>query len=299
VQRFVTRDYPSLEAIVTDFLQDEPVAAACFGLAGPVLGSVGRVTNLDWRVDRDDLEQALGGCPVLLLNDLESMAHGVPTLGPEQLLTLNAGRKRPGHAAVIAAGTGLGEALLFWNGSDHAVVPGEGGHADFAPRDELETAFLHYLRDRDGGPVSWEHVLSGRGLTSLYAFLRDREPGRERPELAARMQQDDAAPVVCQAALDGSCGLCGEALQLFVSLYGAEAGNLALRTLCRGGLYVGGGIAARIAVKLAEGPFMRAFVAKDRMADLLAEVPVHVILDDTTALVGAARCARRRLAAVP
>jgi glucokinase len=298
LRRLPSRDYPSLEALLVDAApRNAGVRAASLGVAGPVTEEAGEITNLGWTVTGDSLRSALGVDHVLLLNDLEAMAHGIPLLGPEQVLTLSpGGGLRRGHAALIAAGTGLGECFLCWNGREHVPAPGEAGHTDFAPRTPLEIELLERLLARERGPVSWERVLSGSGLVALYEFLRDRGSFEELPSVAAEMHTADPASVIYRAGSDGRCSLSAAALDFFVELYGAEAGNLALRTLPMGGLYVGGGIAARMAPRFAEGAFMRAFLAKDRMSSLLAEVPVRLILEETTALLGAARWAQRRLA---
>jgi len=207
---------------------------------------------------------------------------------------LNAGEPIAGAPkALIASGTGLGEAAVYTRGSTQFVTASESGHADFAPADELQVQLLNYLWRRFT-PVSWDRVLSGPGLGFIYEFMRDKNPEKERPDVAARIGTEDAGAVIAGAALRKECELCSAALDLFVSIYGSEAGNHALRTLARGGVYLGGGIAPKIAVKLREGNFMQSFCHKDRMEDFLRRVPVYVIMNDETALLGAARYAHRR-----
>ncbi len=290
-QRYRSADFPSLLAIVREFMTGEaPVEAAGFGVAGPVQDGRVHATNLPWLVDARALSEALGHAPVALLNDVEALGLGIEMLAGADLAPLNPGHPSPGHRAVIAAGTGLGEAFLYWDGTRHRAVATEGGHSDFAPRNDLEVELLRYLA-RDYGHVSWERVLSGPGLVNCYRFLRDTGRGQEPPELAARMRREDPAAVVSELALAGGSRLCEDALDLFCSLYGSEAGNLTLKTLALNGVYVGGGIAPRILARLQSGGFMKAFRDKGRMGDVLHHVPVSVIVRPGTALCGAARAA--------
>jgi glucokinase len=290
---YASQEHPGLAPIVRSFLHDAGarVDRACFGIAGPVkLGGV-KGTNLAWTVDAGALAAETGIAWVRLMNDLEAKARGVAMLRPSDVLTLNAGDPDPhGAAAVIAAGTGLGEAGLHWDGRVHQPYPSEGGHSDFAPRTDLEIELLQWLRPQVG-VVSWEHVLSGRGLFNLYRFLRDTGRGDEPAWLRDALKAGDPPKVVSGMALDGRSALCAAAVDLFATLYGAEAGNLALKMLATAGVYLGGGIAPNIAPRLQSGLFMAAFVAKDRMQPLLASIPVHVILNQATALYGAARFA--------
>jgi glucokinase len=295
IRRAATRDFASLEALVRGMLPEGSAAeTGCFGVPGPVVGGASDVTNLGWTVDESGVGRALGLRRAILINDVEAMAYGIPLLAPRQLRTLNAGRPVPAsNAALIAAGTGLGESVLCWNGSEHVPFASEAGHADFAPRTALEVELLEYLQ-RSIPHVSWEWVLSGAGLLNLYAFLRDRGEAPELAHVAAAMREQDPGSVIARAGLSGECALSAATLELFVTLYGAEAGNLALRSMATAGVYVGGGIAAKLADALASGSFMKAFIAKDRMETLLAGIPVRLILDETTALLGAARVARLR-----
>jgi glucokinase len=295
-QTYRSREHTGLDEIVGAFVaaRDLKPAHACFGIAGPVRQGVARTPNLPWVVDAARLASGLGLGEVVLLNDLEANAYGVWELAPADFAVLNAGAPgAAGNAAIISAGTGLGEAGFYWDGRQHRPFACEGGHADFAPRNDVEAELLLHLWKKLGH-VSYERVLSGPGLYLLYEFLRDSGRGPEGPRVRERMRHEDPSAVVSQEALAGSCGLCVQALDLFVSLYGAEAGNLALKILTTGGVYVGGGIAPKILPKLQGGAFLEAFVSKGRMRPLLEAIPVRVILNDKTALLGAARCAALR-----
>jgi glucokinase len=236
----------------------------------------------------------LGIRTVELINDLEANAYGIVLLEPRDFVVLNEGvPDASGTAALISAGTGLGEAGLHWEGNHYQPFPSEGGHADFAPRNELEVDLLLFLLNQYEH-VSYERVLSGSGLYNIYKFLRDTGRGDEPVWLADQMRLEDPSAVISRAALEGSCELCVHALDEFISFYGAEAGNLALKFMATGGVFVGGGIAPKIIQKLRGSGFMEAFVAKGRMKQLLESIPVRVILNDKTALVGAARYAMLR-----
>jgi glucokinase len=290
---FASREHPDLTAIVEKFLSSGnlPIEIACFGVAGPVQQGRTQATNLPWLVDARRLERELRINTVHLLNDLEANAYGIALLPVEDLVVLNQGAPdASGNAAVIAAGTGLGEAGLYWDGRQYHPFACEGGHSSFAPTDHLQVELLSYLM-RDFSHVSWERVVSGPGLLSIYQFLRETGRGEEPAWLAAEMQRDDPSAVISQAALAGTNALCEQALDLFVSLYGAEAGNVALKIMATGGVYVGGGIAPKIIKKLIEPHFMEAFVAKGRLQPLVQDIPVRVIMNDKTALLGAARFA--------
>jgi len=295
-QTYPSREHAGLDEIVGKFVASHAVTArhACFGIAGPVRDGRVQTPNLPWLVDAAAMAAQLGLPAVDLLNDLEANAWGVAALTPSDLLTLNAGAPGAhGNACVVAAGTGLGEAGMYWDGTMHRAFGCEGGHVDFAPRDADEIDLLRHLQARFGH-VSSERVISGPGLVNVYGFLRDTGRGKEAAGIAAAMRERDAAGVIAQAALDGTCALCAKALDLMVSLYGAEAGNAALKYMASGGVYIGGGIAPKIARKLADGAFIRAFVAKGRMQPLLEAMPVHVILNPKTALLGSARYAAVR-----
>ena len=288
-----SHELESLESAVEAFLLGAPrvkVGGGCVGVAGPVVDGRCVATNLPWVVDERRLSAA-AGAPVKLINDLEAAAHGVLTLPAEQFLALQPGAAKPGgNLALIAAGTGLGQALVVTDGQGYRVVPSEGGHADFAPADELQVDLLRYLR-AEFGHVSWERILSGPGLANIYHFLQARA-GHAAPDwLRARLQREDPGAVIGEVGLAGRDPVCAEALDLFVSIYGAQAGNLALETLALGGLVVGGGIAPKIKSKLADGRFMAAFRAKGRMEPLLASIPVRAALDARAGLLGAAHVA--------
>ena len=292
-ERFPSRDAGSLLDIVCRFAATQGLAAnrACFGIAGPVRQGRVRTPNLPWSVDAGELAQALKLPGVQLINDLEANAYGIDLLGTDDLLALNRGVPDPtGTIAVVSAGTGLGEALAYWDGTAHRPLSSEGGHADFAPRNELETELLLFLR-AEHGRVSTERVVSGPGLRNIYRFLRDARHVPETPAVAEAMRHDDPSAVISRAALAGECPLCGQVLDLFISLYGAEAGNVALQTLATGGVYLGGGIAPKIIERLKGPGFMLAFSTKGRLSPLLENIPVRVILNDRTALLGAGRCA--------
>jgi glucokinase len=292
-ETFPSREHSSLDEIVRQFVATHrhPVSLAGFGIAGPVKGGRSETTNLPWMVDAQQLAGELGLPTVALINDLEANAYGIAALETKDFVILNPGApKAIGNAAIIAAGTGLGEAGFYWDGKLPLPFACEGGHSDFAPRNEIEIELLRYLLGKFGH-VSYERVLSGPGLYNIYQFLRDTGHGEEPVWLADEMRERDPAAVISQTALAGRSALCVHALNLFVSLYGAEAGNLALKVMAIGGVFVGGGIAPKILPKLQEPLFMEAFVAKGRMQPLLEAMPVAVILNDHTALFGAARCA--------
>ena len=286
---YPSRDYTMFEELLGDFLfgADIPRHAA-FGIAGPVAGRAVQTTNLPWHIDADALQRQFSLAHCTLLNDLEAMACGLPALGADDVLTLQAGAPDArGNAAVIAAGTGLGEAGLFWDGLQHHPFATEGGHASFSPGDELEIALLQYLRQRHRH-VSWERVVSGMGLPGLHEFLRSYRQAAAPQWLIEEMKNGDAAAAITNAALSGRDEICVETLHRFVRLYGAEAGNLALKMMSRGGLYLGGGIAPKILPLLREGAFLDAFLNKGRMRPLLEAMPVKVILNDRATLFGAA-----------
>ena len=290
-KHFSSREAGSLQEIVSRFIAEEGLTAerACFGIAGPILQGRVRTPNLPWSVDAVELARLLKMPAVELINDLEANAFGIDLLGADDMVVLNRGVPDPaGTIAVVSAGTGLGEALAYWDGSAHRPLRSEGGHADFAPRTELETELLLFLR-AEHGRVSTERVVSGPGLRNIYRFLRDSRHIAESPAVAVAMQQGDPSAAISRAALAGECPLCEQTLDIFVALYGAEAGNVALRGLATGGVYLGGGIAPKIIERLKGPGFMLAFTAKGRLSPLLENIPVRVILNDRTALLGAAR----------
>ena len=293
---YSSRDFASLQEIAQKFLNERKlkVQYACFGIAGPVKQGRVEVTNLPWVIVDKDLTHALNLKQTWLINDLEANAHGIHGLVPEDFVMLNAGEERAvGNAAIISAGTGLGEAGLFWDGNRHLPIASEGGHADFAPRTDLDIDLLVYLRERLG-QVEWESVLSGPGQYHIYQFLRDTKRCEEPAWLAAELRADEPPRVITRAALDNKSELCVKSLDLFVCYYGAEAANLALKVFATGGVYIGGGIAPKIIDKLKDGRFMEAFLGENRLKDLLQAMPVRVIMNDKTALIGAARFAAMR-----
>lgn len=297
---FPSGQHSGLDEIVAKFVaanNNLRPEAACFGIAGPVRN--GRVTasNLPWVVESQSLADELKLKQVLLINDLEANAWGIPALAPSDVVPLNKVEGTPtGNQAVIAAGTGLGEAGMYWDGKQHHIFASEGGHGDFAPRNELETDLLRYLQGRFGH-VSYERIVSGPGLVNVYHFLRDTGRGQEPAWLTEEMAKSDPGAAISKAAVGGKCPLCEQAVDLFVSIYGAEAGNLALKLMTTGGMYLGGGIAPKMLPKLSGPLFMESFVKKGRMQALLESMPVKVITNDKTALLGAARCAAANLAA--
>lgn len=293
-ERVPTNGSPSLDALLRGFLERTGVrpTRVVLGIAGPVADNRCITTNLPWQVDGETLSRELGA-PVRLINDLEATGWGLSTLGESDLLTLQAGVRAAGNRALIAAGTGLGEAILHWDGESWLPMASEGGHTDFGPRDALEDELLRWLRARHGR-VSYERVLSGPGLADLYRFFRDTGRGDEPREVAHAFDDaPDPAVVVTSTALDGSCERARLALERFVAIYGAEAGNLALKALALGGVFVGGGIAPRLLSVLSRGGFTRAFFDKGRLSPVLTRIPVAVVLDSRTAVWGAAAYARR------
>ncbi len=292
---FPSRGYEGLDGIVEEFLGqiDAEVSSAAFGVAGPVIGRRVEVTNLPWVIDAIQLEKALGLSPVRLLNDLAAIASGVPFLEPDEMRTLQATQPDPeGAIAVVAPGTGLGEAFLTWDQDTGRYLPhaSEGGHTDFGPTTPRQIQLLRYLWARHDH-VSYELVCSGMGIPNLYAYFRSGGYAEEPDWLAEELSEaDDPTPVIVQAALDEErpCELCQLVLDTFVSILGAEAGNLALKVMATGGVYLGGGIPPRIIPSLEQGDFLEAFRAKGRHSDLMERMPVHVILNPEVALLGAA-----------
>lgn len=296
--RFPAKEYAGLEAIVQEFLGGDRPTAACFGVPGPVRQGRLRLTNLPWTLDSRELAANLGIEHVFLINDLEANGYGIAELQPDQIHTLSEGDpSQLGNRALIAAGTGLGEGLLTWNGRTHTPYPSEGGHADYAPRNEDEIDLLRFLKQKYNGRISWERVVSGMGMTNIYEFLRDVR-GMDVPKWLAEQigAAADCNSVITEMALTGKSEICVRTLDMFVSAYGAEAGNLALKVLSVGGMYIGGGIAPRILEKLKDGTFMKAFTDKGRLSQLLINMPVRVILESRAAVLGAAAFAEARAA---
>lgn len=292
-QIYPSHEYHNLESALRAFLTTHKVSAttACFGVAGPVRKGIAVLPNLGWAVDASSLAHEIGIERAGLINDLEANAYGIAALDASDLSVINPGAADAiGNAAVISAGTGLGEAGLYWDGKILRPFACEGGHADFAPTDPLETEMLAWLQ-KQYTHVSWERVLSGHGLLDIYRFLRDTGRGEEPAWLAEELKNEDPPPVITRVALEKRSPLCEMALDLVVVLLGAEAANLALKIMATGGVYLGGGIVPSILRKLKEPAFMRAFTNKGRMSDMLSAIPVKAILNDGAALLGAARCA--------
>jgi len=289
-ETFRSREHESFDAIVRLFRERHPgkVSLAGVGVAGPVKDGCSEATNLPWVVDARRLSRDTGAEQAHLLNDLEAYAHGIAVLGPEDVYELNAGEPGAvGNRAVIAAGTGLGEAGLFWDGATWHPFGTEGGHADFAPANELEIELLRFLL-KQHERVSWERFVSGLGIVNIYRFFKETGREEEPPWLAEAMRAGDPGAVISEGARGGRSRLCERTLEMFVALYGAETGDLALKVMARGGVYVGGGMAAKNLEALKAGGFLQRFMAKGRMSPLLRAMPVRVILNERTGLLGAA-----------
>jgi len=291
LRTFPSKRFSGLVPVLQEFLAGDQnkIDSACFGIAGPVVDGKVKTPNLPWMIDTEELRRSLKLASVSLLNDLEAGAYGIFTLDDDEFFTLNEGTLRQsGNKALIAAGTGLGQSILHDDGRHFHPLASEGGHADFAPRDELEIELLRYLIARFGH-VSYERVISGPGLYNVYRFFKESR-GLEEPKALTEQfaAADDPSAVISKAALANETEICVKSLALFVSIYGAEAGNLALRAESVRGLYIGGGIAPKILDKLKDGTFMRAFVDKGRYTELLTGIPVQVVLNDQAALRGAA-----------
>jgi glucokinase len=296
---YSSQEYDALGEVVKAFLNEEPTSFdnACFGVAGPVRSGRARATNLPWVVDDGDLSRSLNA-RVSVINDLEAGAWSIPVLQEDQVALLKEGNADPrGHGAVIAPGTGLGEAGLFFDGTDLLPFASEGGHTEFAPANDVERGIQVELASRFGH-VSWERVVSGPGLIALHQYLRTRHPSRAFPEcpLEPPTTSDAGPPDISDSARNGGCPVCVETMDRFCRLLGVKAGNLALTLLATRGVWIGGGIAANILDFLRNGGFREGFTAKGRMKPLLDRIPVHVILEEHAPLLGAARCALLRAA---
>jgi len=292
---FASREHHDLGEIVNQFLDDSGPRpeVACFGIAGPIQNGRVATSNLPWVIEQSRLARQIGLPSTLLINDLEAIAWGIGALAADDLVPLNrVSGSVVGNQAVIAPGTGLGEAGLFWDGVRHHVFACEGGHSDFAPQGELQIELLKFLEARFGH-VSYERIVSGPGLVNVYEFLRDSGCGKESPELAARLAKGDAAAAISGAALDGSSPLAEKALDLWVSVYGGEASNLALKVMATGGLFLAG-ISPKVLPRLKSSLFMEAFLHKGRLRAVLELIPVQVVTNEKAGLVGAARCAAVR-----
>lgn len=294
-EKYKSIEHGSLSVIVRNFLSKHSakIESACFGVPGVVIDGKCHPTNLPWVVEAEILSKEIGIPHVFLINDLEANAHGITCLSPNELFVLNKGKKQNGNQAIISAGTGLGEAGIFWDGKSHHPFATEGGHESFAPVNEIEIALLQYLK-REFAHVSFERILSGSGLLRVYQFLVETGVETEKEDLKKAIKEGDSPRMITDFAIRGVSKVCKKALQLFVSIYGSEAGNLAMKMFSIGGMYIGGGIAPKILDEMKAGEFMRRFTAKGRMQHFLSEIPVSIILNENTALLGTAEYARKK-----
>jgi glucokinase len=293
---FPSREHSEFGEIVSQFLDDSGTRpeVACFGIAGPVRNGRVETSNLPWVIEQSHLAKQIHLPSTWLINDLEASAWGIGALSMADLVPLNqVTGPVAGNQAVIAPGTGLGQAGLYWDGQRHSVFACEGGHADFAPQGELQIELLRYLANRFGH-VSYERVLSGPGLVNVYEFLRESGKDKESSELAAEIKKGDAAAAISRAAIAGTSSLAEKALDLWIAVYGAEASNLALKIMATGGLFLTGGISPKILDKLKGPIFMQAFLQKGRLRPLVEAIPVQVVTNEKAGLLGAARCAAVR-----
>ncbi|HRW58695.1 MAG TPA: glucokinase [Chlamydiales bacterium] len=287
---YASNDYSSFAKVLEDFLKDvkEPIVGACFGIAGPIKNQRCQATNLPWVIDAKELSIQFSIPKVYLINDLEANAYGLSCLSPKEFYVLNEGRQNLGNAALISAGTGLGEAGLFWDGSKHIPFACEGGHSDFAPQDDLQIDLFEFLQKKYGH-VSYERVVSGMGIQNIYEFLAATKRIELNESLENEMKKSDPARIITEKAMKKEIEGCEKTLDIFMSIYGAEAGNAALKYLAVSGIYLGGGIAPKILSLLKEGIFMRSFIKKGRFASLMKDIPVKIVLNDKAALLGARR----------
>lgn len=294
-QKFFNRYYTTFAEVLKDFLTGNKlkIERACFGVAGPIFYNRCEATNLPWVIDGEIVSQTFNIPHVELINDMEANAYGILELKESEFFVLNAGDKElKGNAALISAGTGLGEAGLFWDGERHHPFASEGGHADFAPRNELEVQLWWYLKDKYNH-VSYEWAVSGMGISNLYRFLIDRGLEKKSPAIEKVYREGGDPPkMIAEKALSGEDRACVRVMEWFVSLFGAEAGNTALKYMCKGGVYIGGGIAPKILPFFKTGIFMEAFCDKGRFRGMLSTLPVKVILNEDAALLGATAHAR-------
>lgn len=293
---FHSRDFSNFSSLLHHFLSlfpDISISRAGFGVAGPVQDGVCRATNLPWTLSAEDLQHQCKIPHVFLLNDLEASGWGLQLLSSNEYVALNEGKRTNGNQVLISAGTGLGEAGLFWNTKMHYPIATEGGHTDFAPCNEEQVELFSYLY-KQYKHVSYERVLSGFGLYQIYRFLVDTQKEESDSEIEAISTKSEPQRLVIEKALEGLSTACIRAVEIFVSIYGAEAGNLALKYLARGGVYLGGGLAPRLLPFFKHGGFMSAFTSKGRFSSLMQEIPIYLVLEDTTALFGAAHYARMK-----
>jgi len=293
---FPSREHSEFGEIVAQFVNDSGLRpdAACFGIAGPVRNGRVETSNLPWVIEQARLAKQIHLPGTFLINDLEASAWGIGALSSRDLVSLNSvSGPVVGNQAVIAPGTGLGEAGLFWDGTRHHVFACEGGHCDFAPQSEREIDLLRYLRARFGH-VSYERILSGPGLVNVYEFLRDSGYAKESAELTASLRKGDGPATISRAALASSDPMAEKALEIWISVYGAEASNLALKAMATGGLFLAGGISPKVLAGLTGPLFMQSFLSKGRMRTLMEGIPVQVVTNEKAGLLGAARCAAVR-----
>lgn len=286
-QKFPSKNFQSLEEIVLQFLEgrQEKIEKACFGVAGPVQNERCKTTNLPWIIEASNLAKVIGIERVYLLNDLEAHGYGISLLHESEWVEISPGEKKVGNAALISAGTGLGEACLYWNGKEHIPFASEGGHVSFSPENEREIELLRFVK-KEHSHVSYERFLSGSGIALLYRFLVENGHEKAREEVD---RAENPASQITFLAMEQKCPTCTRVLEWFVEIYGSEAGNLALKVLAVGGLYIGGGIAPRMVPFFRSGKFMERMTTKGRVSPLLSKIPVKLILNGNTALIGAAR----------
>jgi glucokinase len=296
-QKFVSHEFPDFASLLKSFLSQKgskKITRASFGVAGPVHERKCQATNLPWVISADDLEKELEIPDVHLINDLEANAWGLRCLSEGEFFMINVGEEMKGNQTIISAGTGLGEAGLYWDGKSHQPFATEGGHCDFAPVDEEQIDLLRYLKLQYGQHISYERILSGSGLYSLYRFLIDTKREEEIFCVSSLFGQKEPQRIITENAVNGQCPVCARACRLFISIYGYEAGNLALKFLSVGGVFLGGGIAPHLLDFFKEGKFIQSFSGKGRFSSLLMKIPIKVVLNEKTALIGAARYAQEK-----
>src|ERR1700704_2362849 len=289
---YMSQQHERLSGLLTDFIKTEgiPVHSACLGVAGPVRSGRSKISNLPWIIDAREVAQQLKLSSVGLLNDLEAYAYGIDGLESKDFVTLGQGAEdAEGNRAVISARTGLGMAGLYWDGFRHHPFACEGGHADFAPRNDLEMELLGYLQTKYGR-ISYERILSGPGIKNIYDFLRDAHKAEEPAWLRTQLSSaPDPPALISQMALEGKAEICDRALSIFVSVFGAETGNCALNFMSTGGIFIGGSIAVKIIRKMNDPVFLESFLDKGRMGTILKDMPVKIVANDDSGIIGAAR----------
>lgn len=292
--QFVSQKYQNFSDVIEEFISSykiENIEAVCLGIAGPIINGVCKTTNLPWTIDLKELQIVCNTSKVKLLNDLEATAYGMLYLNEDEFVDVNPnGKKVDANRAVIAAGTGLGEAILFYNGENYYPIGSEGGHCDFAAQNSLQDELLVWMRKRHPEHVSVERLVSGIGIYTIYEFLKEKNFAKESKIMLELNESDDKNAMVTKCALEGDT-LCTKAIKIFVEIYGAEAGNLALKSLSLGGVYIGGGIAPKILPFLLDGNFLNAFAAKGRFQETLINMQIKISLNQNTALLGSAHFA--------